>query len=308
MVRLQVQQALGQLPPDALSVTGGTLGAISAVQGAGGKCVPGQALTARALLNQYMALSRRACVHAVLRINWARLLYARCVWLCVRPSSIPPSGSCCRAFDVAVRADAGAQQVQVVAKDGIQLTSGLSSAASNAVIVVIHRTKPQVGGPATESPASTNVTSHCPVLPATAAALAGAGLSAGAPAPVQAAGGRHTRGWAQTTITSSAMHAAGNDDAPGFLISFGTRVRQLDPLQLFSLTGTERKDVVYDVANGRISVTAYVDSSNETTPITCARRVCCRRCPPPPPSWACGAQDGAAALSRRQAAVAAAGR
>ena len=50
----------------------------------------------------------------------------------------------CRAFDVSVQAASGAQTVRVAAKQGVQLASGLTTAASNAVIVTIARNKPQV--------------------------------------------------------------------------------------------------------------------------------------------------------------------
>ena len=36
-MRLQLQQAQQQLPPDALSITGGSLASVSPVQGSGGK-------------------------------------------------------------------------------------------------------------------------------------------------------------------------------------------------------------------------------------------------------------------------------
>ena len=72
----------------------------------------------------------------------------------------------------------------------------------------------------------------------------------------------------QTTITCNNKHNAGANASPGFVISFGTRVRELDPLQLFTLSGTNRSDVVYDVASGQIFVTAYVQNLTEQTPLT----------------------------------------
>ena len=63
-------------------------------------------------------------------------------------------------------------------------------------------------------------------------------------------------------------HDVNDIAAPGFLIDFGTRVRELNPLQLFTLEGTNRSDVVFDVVNGRISLTAYVLNTSAVAPIT----------------------------------------
>lgn len=64
----------------------------------------------------------------------------------------------------------------------------------------------------------------------------------------------------QTTVTSTQLKAVNNAAAPSFLVNFGGRVRQLDPLQLFTLQGTDRKDAVYDVQNGKVYITAYVQN------------------------------------------------
>ena len=49
----------------------------------------------------------------------------------------------CRAFDVGVLASPQAQKVSVSAKEGVRLTSGLDTAASNTIVLMISRTKPQ---------------------------------------------------------------------------------------------------------------------------------------------------------------------
>ena len=70
---------------------------------------------------------------------------------------------------------------------------------------------------------------------------------------------------AQTTISSTEQKVVNNVAAPSFVLDFGGRVRQLDPLQLFTLQGTDRKDVVYDVQNGKVYITAYVPNPAQQT-------------------------------------------
>ena len=72
----------------------------------------------------------------------------------------------------------------------------------------------------------------------------------------------------QTTITSTQQKDVNDVAAPSFLVDFGGRVRQLDPLKLFTLTGSNRSDVVYNVAVGRVYVTAYVENPAQQTLFT----------------------------------------
>lgn len=62
---------------------------------------------------------------------------------------------------------------------------------------------------------------------------------------------------AQVAITSQQLVTA--SQGPTITINFGGRVTQLNPLLLYNLTGADRTDVVYDVNNGVVYITAYVD-------------------------------------------------
>lgn len=64
----------------------------------------------------------------------------------------------------------------------------------------------------------------------------------------------------QVTITAPQLVTA--DTAPTLTIDFGARVAQLNPLLLYNITGVTRTDVVYDVNNGIVRITAYVDPSD----------------------------------------------
>lgn len=64
----------------------------------------------------------------------------------------------------------------------------------------------------------------------------------------------------QVTITAPQLVTADND--PTLTINFGGRVAQLNPLLLYNITGINRTDVVYDVNNGIVRITAYVDPSS----------------------------------------------
>ena len=59
---------------------------------------------------------------------------------------------------------------------------------------------------------------------------------------------------------------------PSFTISFGERVTETDPRKLYTLTGVNRTDVVYDYGAGNIYITAYIlaQQQNLATDITCA--------------------------------------
>ena len=49
---------------------------------------------------------------------------------------------------------------------------------------------------------------------------------------------------------------------PTITVNFGGRVAQLNPLLLYNITGVSRTDVVYDVNNGVVIITAYVDNAS----------------------------------------------
>ena len=61
----------------------------------------------------------------------------------------------------------------------------------------------------------------------------------------------------QVAITSPQLVTAST--SPTIRVDFGGRVAQLDPLLLYNITGVNRTDVVYDVNNGVVTITAYVD-------------------------------------------------
>ena len=63
-------------------------------------------------------------------------------------------------------------------------------------------------------------------------------------------------------ITSPQLVTSGTN--PTITINFGGRVAQLNPLLLYNITGAGRTDVVYDVNNGIVLVTAYVDENQAT--------------------------------------------
>ena len=65
-------------------------------------------------------------------------------------------------------------------------------------------------------------------------------------------------GCLQTTITASTGYNSGDTVTPAFTIDFGGRVLQENPDSLFTLTGTNRTDIVYDYGNGRIFIVAYI--------------------------------------------------
>jgi len=74
-----------------------------------------------------------------------------------------------------------------------------------------------------------------------------------------------TTGWLQTTISSGSGYDNGRTVTPSFTIDFGGQVRQTDPRQLYTLTGTPRSDVLYDYGNGRVFITAYILPEQENT-------------------------------------------
>ena len=62
------------------------------------------------------------------------------------------------------------------------------------------------------------------------------------------------------TITAPQLVTA--DTVPTITVNFGGRVAQLNPLLLYNITGVDRTDVVYDVNNGIVKITAYVNPSD----------------------------------------------
>ena len=55
-----------------------------------------------------------------------------------------------------------------------------------------------------------------------------------------------------------------NEPKLPFLIDFGTKVLELNPLKLFNLTGSSRADVVYEVEAGRIFLMVYPDEDSQS--------------------------------------------
>ena len=66
----------------------------------------------------------------------------------------------------------------------------------------------------------------------------------------------------QVKITSPQLVTSST--SPTVKVDYGGRVTQLNPLLLYNITGADRTDVVYDVNNGVVLVTAYVDENQAT--------------------------------------------
>ena len=73
----------------------------------------------------------------------------------------------------------------------------------------------------------------------------------------------------QTRVTNSQRYQTGDQASAAFMVDFGKRVVNMDPLQLFNLTGTDRKDVAFNVQQGQIYITAYVLDPAVTSTLTC---------------------------------------
>ena len=71
----------------------------------------------------------------------------------------------------------------------------------------------------------------------------------------------------QTTIRSGSGYTNGQTVSPSFTIDFGGQVRDENPSNLYSLSGTDRTDVVYDYGNGRIFIMAYILPGQEGTAV-----------------------------------------
>lgn len=50
---------------------------------------------------------------------------------------------------------------------------------------------------------------------------------------------------------------------PTITVNFGGRVAQLNPLLLYNISGVARTDVVYNVNDGIVAITAYVDNPSD---------------------------------------------
>jgi hypothetical protein len=72
----------------------------------------------------------------------------------------------------------------------------------------------------------------------------------------------------QTTVAVEGPHISAQR-MPQFRVDFGKRVVGLDPLSLFNISGTERSDVVYDVDNGVLHITAFVTNPAAPVHIRC---------------------------------------
>ena len=71
-------------------------------------------------------------------------------------------------------------------------------------------------------------------------------------------------------ISSSSECAQTNDKKLSFLIDFGTKMLEINPLKLFTLTGTNRSDIVYSVEEGKIYVMAYPEDVDAVANISIA--------------------------------------
>lgn len=69
-------------------------------------------------------------------------------------------------------------------------------------------------------------------------------------------------------ITSNVEYAQVTDTKIPFLIDFGEKVLEEDPLGLFNVTGSNRTDLVYEVEEGKIYLMVYPDDEDKATTIT----------------------------------------
>ena len=69
----------------------------------------------------------------------------------------------------------------------------------------------------------------------------------------------------QTTVTTTQLVTSAT--SPTVTISFGGRVLELNPVKLYTLTGVDRTDTVYNVDTGTIYVTAYLPDGSSNTDI-----------------------------------------
>ncbi len=70
----------------------------------------------------------------------------------------------------------------------------------------------------------------------------------------------------QTTVTTTQQVTSAT--SPTVTISFGGRVLELNPQRLYTLTGVDRTDTVYNVDFGTVYVTAYLPEGSGNTDIT----------------------------------------
>ncbi|KAK9812889.1 hypothetical protein WJX72_005294 [[Myrmecia] bisecta] len=69
----------------------------------------------------------------------------------------------------------------------------------------------------------------------------------------------------QVVIKSSEPYGVTNNPTPLFLVDFGEKVLEIDPLQLFNITGTNRTDVAYELNSGQIWVLAHISKPSMAT-------------------------------------------
>ncbi len=65
----------------------------------------------------------------------------------------------------------------------------------------------------------------------------------------------------QVTITSPQLVT--DHTNPTITVNFGGRVAQLNPLLLYTISGVDRTDVLYNVNSGIVTITAYVDNASD---------------------------------------------
>ena len=70
----------------------------------------------------------------------------------------------------------------------------------------------------------------------------------------------------QTSVTTTQQVTSAT--SPTVTISFSGRVLELNPQRLYTLTGVDRTDTVYNVDTGTVYVTAYLPEGSGNTDIT----------------------------------------
>ena len=55
--------------------------------------------------------------------------------------------------------------------------------------------------------------------------------------------------------------------SPTITVDYGGRVVQLNPLLLYNISGASRTDVVYNVNEGIVAITVYVDDTTQNADI-----------------------------------------
>ena len=194
-------------------------------------------------------------------------------------STSPVEGSNGQLFAVDVNTAKGASFLAMSTAAGVGLSNGLTSAQSNTVHIQLDDAAPQVHGPypmsACATPASITF-SYFTFGKLLSTCLAGATVVMGPSCKhimqVQLYQLKRECSWLQVSISSGSGYQSGQTVEPSFTISFGERVTETDPRKLYTLTGVNRTDVVYDYGAGNIYITAYISGQqqNLATDITCA--------------------------------------